>query len=343
MRWGAGAGQAEGRAGEGPGERAGPPAVLASRRVVAGAGVARGFAQGFAPFDPHQRQSLWDHYLRYRVLRAPPLAGSRGRAPGLLLPPARRLLPIGERSGHRPWRRSSAAARRRPRPRRRRRTGRTRDRIAPVAHCRRRRSGTGSAPRSAPRRSRGEPDRLQVRIAGCRRAVRQPVGIGAQPQRRIERRHAAPRCRRSPPPAARRRACGRAVAAGPGRRRCGSGGRSRSQPCARRGYPRNAPPPADRAAARRSRSRPSARRGSPCVAHAVPAMSRCAHGLPLTKRWMNCAAVIAPPGRPPTFFMSAISRLDLLVVGLGQRHAPALSRRSPRRPRAASAPVRRRW
>ena len=38
---------------------------------------------------------------------------------------------------------------------------------------------------------------------------------------------------------------------------------------------------------------------------AVPAMSRCAHGVSLTKRCRNCAAVIEPPLRPPVFFMSA--------------------------------------
>src|SRR5215207_3149226 len=37
----------------------------------------------------------------------------------------------------------------------------------------------------------------------------------------------------------------------------------------------------------------------------VPAMSRCAQGTSLTKRCRNCAAVIDPPWRPPTFFMSA--------------------------------------
>ena len=39
---------------------------------------------------------------------------------------------------------------------------------------------------------------------------------------------------------------------------------------------------------------------------AVGAMSRCAQGTLLTNRWMNIAAVIEPPGRPPVFFMSAI-------------------------------------
>src|SRR6478735_10612556 len=39
---------------------------------------------------------------------------------------------------------------------------------------------------------------------------------------------------------------------------------------------------------------------------AVPAMSRCAHGVPsLTKRWRNCAADIEPPHLPPVFLMSA--------------------------------------
>src|SRR5262249_40873641 len=38
---------------------------------------------------------------------------------------------------------------------------------------------------------------------------------------------------------------------------------------------------------------------------AVPAMSRCAHGVLSTKRCNSCAAVMAPPWRPPVFFMSA--------------------------------------
>src|SRR5204862_141269 len=38
---------------------------------------------------------------------------------------------------------------------------------------------------------------------------------------------------------------------------------------------------------------------------AVPAISRCAHGVSSTKRCRNCAAVIEPPLRVPVFFMSA--------------------------------------
>src|ERR1700692_4878287 len=38
---------------------------------------------------------------------------------------------------------------------------------------------------------------------------------------------------------------------------------------------------------------------------AVPAISRCAHGVSSTKRCRNCAAVIEPPWRPPVFFTSA--------------------------------------
>ena len=45
--------------------------------------------------------------------------------------------------------------------------------------------------------------------------------------------------------------------------------------------------------------------GADDIFQAVEAMSRCAQGRPLTKRWMNRAAVIEPAGRPPMFFMSA--------------------------------------
>ena len=38
---------------------------------------------------------------------------------------------------------------------------------------------------------------------------------------------------------------------------------------------------------------------------ATPATSICAHGVSLTNRCRNCAAVIDPPCRPPVFFMSA--------------------------------------
>ena len=38
---------------------------------------------------------------------------------------------------------------------------------------------------------------------------------------------------------------------------------------------------------------------------AVPATSICAHGVSLTNRCRNCAAVIEPPLRPPVFYMSA--------------------------------------
>src|SRR3546814_5162712 len=43
-------------------------------------------------------------------------------------------------------------------------------------------------------------------------------------------------------------------------------------------------------------------------AHTVPAISRCAQGVSFSmKRLRNCAAVIDPPKREPTFFMSAIA------------------------------------
>jgi hypothetical protein len=37
----------------------------------------------------------------------------------------------------------------------------------------------------------------------------------------------------------------------------------------------------------------------------VPAMSRWAQGVSLTKRWSSAAAVLEPPWRPPVFFISA--------------------------------------
>ena len=68
---------------------------------------------------------------------------------------------------------------------------------------------------------------------------------------------------------------------------------------------RSGPAPAGRAGARPSPS-PSCLLISVCGASMpVPAMSRCAQGVSLTKRCRNCAAVIEPPWRPPVFFMSA--------------------------------------
>src|SRR5579859_1605110 len=62
--------------------------------------------------------------------------------------------------------------------------------------------------------------------------------------------------------------------------------------------------------------------------HAVPAISKCAQGTPLVKRWMNIAAVIEPPGRPPVFFMSAIIESMFLSYWLGkgirQRGSPSI-------------------
>ena len=57
---------------------------------------------------------------------------------------------------------------------------------------------------------------------------------------------------------------------------------------------------------------------------AVPAMSRCAHGVPsLMKRWRNCAAEIEPPHLPPVFFMSAtFESIILSYFGpSGRRHS----------------------
>ena len=55
----------------------------------------------------------------------------------------------------------------------------------------------------------------------------------------------------------------------------------------------------------------------------TPAMSRWAQCTPsLMKRWMNWAAVMAPPSRSPRFFHVRDFRVDLLVVRLAERHAP---------------------
>src|SRR5438067_2436029 len=52
---------------------------------------------------------------------------------------------------------------------------------------------------------------------------------------------------------------------------------------------------------------PRASREVSCSAYAVPAISRCAHDGQSTNSLRNIAAVIAPPHRPPEFFMSAHS------------------------------------
>ena len=56
---------------------------------------------------------------------------------------------------------------------------------------------------------------------------------------------------------------------------------------------------------------PFARYARSSVVHAVPAMSRCAHGILPTYFSRNAAAVIAPPSRPAEFLMSATSLLIL--------------------------------
>ena len=52
---------------------------------------------------------------------------------------------------------------------------------------------------------------------------------------------------------------------------------------------------------------PRASRAVSCSAYAVPAMSRWAHDGQSTNSFRNNAALIAPPHRPPEFFMSAHS------------------------------------
>src|SRR5262245_19097011 len=52
---------------------------------------------------------------------------------------------------------------------------------------------------------------------------------------------------------------------------------------------------------------PLGRNGLASSTHAVPAMSRCAHGRLSVNSFRNSAAVIEPAGRPPVFIMSAIS------------------------------------
>ena len=91
-----------------------------------------------------------------------------------------------------------------------------------------------------------------------------------------------------------------------------------------------------RAGARHSRSRPCRRSRRPCR----PTPCRRCRDAPIsrpssTKRWMNCAAVIDPAPRGPTFFMSAIGLVDQLVVGVRQREAPQQVARSPCPRRAA--------
>src|SRR5262249_34508539 len=62
--------------------------------------------------------------------------------------------------------------------------------------------------------------------------------------------------------------------------------------------------------------------------HAVPAMSRCIHGVSPTNSFRNMAAVVAPPQRPPVVLMSAMSDLiiSLYSSSAGRRHifSPAL-------------------
>src|SRR5205814_7918410 len=73
---------------------------------------------------------------------------------------------------------------------------------------------------------------------------------------------------------------------------------------------------------------PRASREVSCSAYAVPAISRCAHDGQSTNSLRNMAAVIAPPHRPPEFFMSAHS---LRISSLYSSHSGNLQRRSPTR------------
>ena len=74
---------------------------------------------------------------------------------------------------------------------------------------------------------------------------------------------------------------------------------------------------------------------------AVPAMSRCAHGVLSTKRCSNCAAVIEPPQRPPVFFMSA--NLESIILsysgpsGMRQTRSPVASPALVRRSHSLSS------
>src|SRR6185369_836036 len=54
---------------------------------------------------------------------------------------------------------------------------------------------------------------------------------------------------------------------------------------------------------------PFGRYGFASSDHAVPAMSRCAHGRSPANSFRNIAAVIEPAARPPVFIRSAISLL----------------------------------
>ena len=73
----------------------------------------------------------------------------------------------------------------------------------------------------------------------------------------------------------------------------------------------------------------------------VPAMSRCAQGVSLTKRFRNCAAVIDPASRPPVFFMSAnwesICLSYSLPSGMRQTRSPVASPAAESRAASASS------
>ena len=83
----------------------------------------------------------------------------------------------------------------------------------------------------------------------------------------------------------------------------------------------------DRAAGRRTPRHPFGIVGASLLVQAMPAMSRCAHGLPLTKRSMNCAAVNrAARAAAADVFHVGDFRFQRLVVFSRHRHPPQLSR-----------------
>ena len=67
---------------------------------------------------------------------------------------------------------------------------------------------------------------------------------------------------------------------------------------------------------------PFGRYGRASSDHAVPAMSRCAHGRPPVNSLRNIAAVIEPAGRPPVFDHVGDVALQLLRVVVEERHRP---------------------
>ena len=99
---------------------------------------------------------------------------------------------------------------------------------------------------------------------------------------------------------------------------------------------------ARRAGARRTPSRPSRRTARP-RSHAVPAMSRCAHGVSPAKRCRNSAPVIAPGRRPAgALLRSAKVPLTSSAYSAVQRQPPGELAGALRRPRRPARTTRRR-